>query len=169
MQKLTTYLWLAPIFVLIQILLLNNIQFFRYINPLVYLILIITLPQDTEKWFIILYAFFIGILLDLFEGNMGLNSSSLVFIAFVIPYLHKFLIPRNSIDVKDKLNLQVLGLKIFSIYALSVIFLHHTFLFALENFSINGIIFLLFKVLLSSIITFIIIIIFQLFTFKVKE
>ena len=70
---------------------------------------------------------------------MGLNSSSLVFIAFVIPYLHKFLIPRNSIDVKDKLNLQVLGLKIFSIYALSVIFLHHTFLFALENFSINGI------------------------------
>tara|TARA_B000000565_G_C23653015_1_gene327400 strand:- start:25 stop:534 length:510 start_codon:yes stop_codon:yes gene_type:complete len=169
MQKLTTYLWLAPIFVLIQILLLNNIQFFRYINPLVYLILIITLPQDTEKWFIILYAFFIGILLDLFEGNMGLNSSSLVFIAFVIPYLHKFLIPRNSIDGKDKLNLQVLGLKIFSIYALSVIFLHHTFLFALENFSINGIIFLLFKVLLSSIITFIIIIIFQLFTFKVKE
>ncbi|MAO72270.1 MAG: hypothetical protein CMD02_07195 [Flavobacteriales bacterium] len=169
MQKLTTYLWLAPIFVLIQILLFNNIQFFRYINPLVYLILIITLPQDTEKWFIILYAFFIGILLDLFEGNMGLNSSSLVFIAFVIPYLHKFLIPRNSIDGKDKLNLQVLGLKIFSIYALSVIFLHHTFLFALENFSINGIIFLLFKVLLSSIITFIIIIIFQLFTFKVKE
>ena len=169
MKRLTIYLWLAPIFVLIQILLLNNIQFFRYINPLVYLILIITLPQDTEKWFIILYAFFIGILLDLFEGNMGLNSSSLVFIAFVIPYLHKFLIPRNSIDVKDKLNLQVLGLKIFSIYALSVIFLHHTFLFALENFSINGIIFLLFKVLLSSIITFIIIIIFQLFTFKVKE
>ena len=69
MQKLTTYLWLAPIFVLIQILLLNNIQFFRYINPLVYLILIITLPQDTEKWFIILYAFFIGILLDLFEAE----------------------------------------------------------------------------------------------------
>ena len=56
-------------------------------KPLIYLILIITLPQDTEKWFIILYHFlFIGILLDLFEGNMGLNSSSLVFIGFITPY-----------------------------------------------------------------------------------
>ena len=57
MKNLTTYLWLVPIFVLIQILLLNNIQFINYINPLVYLVLIITLPQDTEKWFIIIYAF----------------------------------------------------------------------------------------------------------------
>ena len=73
--------------------------------------------------------FFIGILLDLFEGNMGLNSSSLVFIAFVKPYLHQVLIPKNSIDDRDKLNLQVLGLKIFSMYALSVILIHHTFLF----------------------------------------
>lgn len=169
MKNLTTYLWLVPIFVLIQILLLNNIQFISYINPLVYLVLIISLPQDTEKWFIILYAFLIGILLDLFEGNMGLNSSSLVFISFITPYLHKFLIPKNSIDEKDKLNLQVLGLKTFSVYAMSVISIHHTFLFTLENFSSDGIIFLLFKVLLSSIITFIIILIFQLFTFKVKE
>ena len=37
--------------------LLNNIQFCGYINPLVYLILIITLPQDTEKWFIIIIYF----------------------------------------------------------------------------------------------------------------
>ena len=169
MKRLTIYLWLAPIFVLIQILLLNNIQFISYINPLVYLVLIITLPQDTEKWFIILYAFFIGILLDIFEGNMGLNSSSLVFIAFITPYLHKTLIPKNSIDDRDKLNLQVLGLKTFSVYAFSVIFIHHTFLFTLENFSSNDIIFLLFKVLLASIVTFVIILIFQLFTFKVKE
>ena len=52
---------------------------------------------------------------------------------------------------------------------MSVIFIHHTFLFTLENFSSSGIIFLLFKMLLNSIVTFIIILIFQLFTFKVKE
>ena len=169
MKNLTTYLWLVPIYILIQILLLNNIQFISYINPLVYLVLIIALPQNTEKWFIILYAFLIGILLDLFEGNIGLNSSSIVFIGFITPYLHKVLIPKNSIDEKDKLNLQVLGIKTFSVYAMSVIFIHHTFLFTLEHFSSSGIIFLLFKILLSSIITFIIILIFQLFTFKVKE
>ena len=49
MKNLTKYLWLAPLFVLIQILLLNNVQFINYINPLVYLLLIITLPQETEN------------------------------------------------------------------------------------------------------------------------
>ena len=133
MKNLTKYLWLAPLFVLIQILILNNVQFINYINPLVYLILIITLPQETEKWFIILYAFLIGVLLDIFEGNIGLNSSSLVFIAFISTYLHKIVIPKNSIDIKDKLTLQTLGLKTFSVYAMSIIFIHHLFLFSLEG------------------------------------
>ena len=55
--------------------------------------------------------FFIGILLDLFEGNLGINSSSLVFIGFITPYLYKVLIPKNSIDDRDKLNLQCFRIK----------------------------------------------------------
>jgi len=169
MKHIYSYLWLAPLFVLLQVLFLNNINFVSYINPLVYLILIITLPQDTEKWFLIIYAFFLGVLLDLFEGNIGLNSSSLVFISFFKPYLTKVLIPKNSIDEKDKLELKKLGIKTFSIYALILIFIHNLFLFLLEKFSFSFILPLLLEIILSTIITFIIILIFQLFTFKTKE
>jgi len=169
MKHIYSYLWIAPLFVLLQVLFLNNIQFVSYINPLVYLILIITLPQDTEKWFLIVYAFFLGILLDLFEGNIGLNSSSLVFIAFFKPYLNKVLIPKNLIDEKDKLGLKNLGIQTFSIYALMLIFIYNSFLFLLENFSFSPILPLILKVVLSTIVTFIIILIFQLFTFKTKE
>ena len=169
MKHIYSYLWIAPLFVLLQVLFLNNIQFVSYINPLVYLILIITLPQDTEKWFLIIYAFFLGILLDLFEGNIGLNSSSLVFIAFLKPYLHKVLIPKNLIDEKDKLGLKNLGIQTFSIYTLTLILIHNSFLFLLENFSFSPILPLIWKVVLSTIVTFIIILIFQLFTFKTKE
>ena len=169
MKHIYSYLWLTLLFVLLQVLFLNNIQFVSYINPLVYLILIITIPQDTEKWFLIVYAFFLGILLDLFEGNIGLSSSSLVFIAFLKPYLHKVLIPKNSIDEKDKLGLKNLGIQTFSIYALTLIFIHNSFLFLLEHFSSSSILLLLLKVILSTVVTFIIILIFQLFTFKTKE
>ena len=79
------------------------------------------------------------------------------------------MIPKNSIDIKDKLTLQTLGLKTFSVYAISIIFIHHLFLFSLENFSNSSILFLLLKVFLSTITTFIIILIFQLFAYKVKE
>ena len=169
MKHIYSYLWLAPIFVLLQVLFLNNIQFVSYINPLVYLILIITLPQDTERWFLIIYAFYLGILLDLFEGNIGLNASALVFISFFKPYLNKVLIPKNSIDEKDKLGLKNLGIQTFSIYALTLILIHNSFLFLLENFSFSPILPLILKVILSTIVTFIIILIFQLFTFKTKE
>ena len=169
MKHIYSYLWLAPLFVLLQVLFLNNIQFVSYINPLVYLILIISLPQDTVKWFLIVYAFFLGILLDLFEGNIGLNSSSLVFIAFFKPYIHKVLIPKNLIDEKDKLGLKNLGIQTFSIYALTLIFIHNLFLFLLEKFSFSFILPLLLEIILSTIITFIIILIFQLFRFKTKE
>ena len=169
MKHIYSYLWIAPLFVLLQVLFLNNIQFVNYINPLVYLILIITLPQDTKKWFLIVYAFFLGILLDLFEGNIGLNSSSLVFIAFLKPYLHTVLIPKNLIDEKDKLGLKNLEIQTFSIYALTIIFIHNSFLFLLEHFSSLSILLLLLKVISSTVVTFIIILIFQLFTFKTKE
>lgn len=169
MKHIYSYLWIAPLFVLLQVLFLNNIQFFSYMNPLVYLILIITLPQDTKKWFLIVYAFFLGILLDLFEGNMGLNSSSLVFIAFLKPYLYKVLIPKNLIDEKDKLGLKNLGIQTFSVYALTIIFIHNSFLFLLEYFSSSSILLLLLKVIASTVMTFIIILIFQLFSFKTKK
>ena len=169
MKHIYSYLWLAPLFILLQVLFLNNVQFNNYINPLVYLILIITLPQNTEKWFLIIYAFFLGLFLDLFEGNIGLNSSSLVFISFFKPYLTKVLIPKNSIDEKDKLELKNLGIKTFSIYALTLIFIHNLFLFLLEKFSFSFILPLLLEIILSTIVTFIIILIFQLFRFKTKE
>jgi len=168
MKHIYSYLWLAPLFILLQVLFLNNVQFNNYINPLVYLILIITLPQNTEKWFLIIYAFFLGLFLDLFEGNIGLNSSSLVFVSFFKPYLYNILILQNSIDDKDKLGLKNLGIQTFSIYALTLIFVHNSFLFLLERFSSLSILLLL-EIILSTVVTFIIILIFQLFTFKTKE
>ena len=169
MNDIYKYLWVVPSFILLQVLVLNNIQFVNYINPLVYILLLITLPQDTEKWFFIIFSFILGILLDVFEGNIGLNSSSLVFISFLLPYLHKVLIPKNSVDEKDRLSLKILGVRIFSVYAISVIFIHNLFLFFLEHFSTSGFFFIILKVVLSSIVTFIIIFTFQLFTLKSKE
>ena len=169
MKDIYTYIWVAPLFILLQVLFLNNIYFLSYINPLVYVILIITLPQNTEKWFLLIYAFILGFSLDILEGNLGLNSSALVFLSFIKPYINKVLIPKNLIDEKEKLNLKILGIKTFSVYALSLIFIHNSFIFLLEHFSTINLFYLTLKIILSSVVTYIIILIFQLFTFKTKE
>ena len=156
-------------FILIQVLILNQIDLFGYIDRLVYLILIITLPQSTPKWILILYGFSIGLLLDLFEGNIGLNSSSLVFLSYIKPYLEKITIPKNSVEDKDSLNLKNLGISIFSLHAFSLIFIHNIFLFMLDYFQSFDILFLILKIIISSLISFIVIIIFQIFGYKSRN
>ncbi len=169
MKNLYSYLWLIPLYTFLQVLILNNIQFINFINPLVYLIIIITLSQDTERWFILFISFILGIMLDVFEGNIGMNSSSLVFIGFLLPYIQNGIIPKNTIDEKEKLNLNNLGIQTFSIYSFTIILIHNLFFFILEHFSLENILFVILKVICSSIVTLIIIIIFQLFLSNQKD
>ena len=49
------------------------------------------------RWFILIYSFVLGISLDILEGNIGLNASSLVFTAFITPYIQKITISDHKI------------------------------------------------------------------------
>ena len=169
MKNIYQFVPLMIFLVLIQVLFLNQIDLFGYIDPFIYLILIIILPQNIEKWMILIFGVSTGILLDLFEGNLGLNMASLVFISYLKPYLQIITIPRNSVDEKEKLNLKILGFRIFSIHALSIIFFHNLFLFILDYFQNFNILFILFKITASSIITYIFILIIQIFSYKSKN
>ena len=135
--------------ILLQVLFLNNVNLFGYINPFLFLILLIKIPEETPKWSVLIYSFIIGIFLDLFHGNLGLHSSSLVFISYIKPYLYKWIIPAKSIDEKDYFTLQKAGLQIFSIYTLIIICIHNSILFLLENLYQIDITFILIKVVLS--------------------
>ena len=163
------YLLLMPIFILLQTLVLNNILFTSYINPLIYLVLIITLPQDIERWFILIYAFLLGISLDILEGNIGLNASSLVFTAFITPYIQKITIPNKSIEEKDYLTLETLGVKTFTLFSFSIILINHLFFFSLEIFNFSQKIHLLFQTISSSFVTYMLILIMQIFSLRKRK
>ena len=68
------YLSLLPLFVLLQVLVLNEVLFFSYINPYLYLALILSLPLKTPKWFLLVYAFFLGFFTA--NGNYLLKTGS---------------------------------------------------------------------------------------------
>ena len=167
MKKTYKYIWLLPVFVFIQVLILNEVQFLSYINPLFYITLIIILPQNTQKWFLLVFSFILGLMIDLFENNLGLHASASVLLAFMKPKIEKISIQKNSIDLKEEMNLQILGIRTFSIYTVILIIIHHGYIFLLQSQNINN--HLLIKTIFSSIITYVLIIIVQLFIFKEKK
>ena len=155
-----------PLFVFIQIYILNQVLFNGYINPYFYIMLIICLPQITPKWFLIIFGFFLGLSIDLFSGSLGFHSTSCILISFLKPSIEKIIIPKNTISNEQDILMERLGFKMFSIYAFIMISIHHIILFILAHFRISSLENMLGKVFLSSIITFIIIIISQFFFFK---
>ena len=155
------YIGLTFVYVATQILVLNKILFFTYINPFLYILLIITLPLSTPKWMLLIYAFILGLLIDVFCGSLGFHSTATVLISFIKPLISKITIPHNILSDTNEITLKKIGLKSFIIFSSLLIIIHNCCLFLLTHLDINLSIFL--KIIASSFITLILILITQLF------
>ena len=155
------YLGLLPLYVLLQVLVLNEVLFSAYINPFLYVLLIISLPLKTPKWFLLVYAFLLGFSIDIFSGSLGFHSTATVLIAFLKPFISKITIPHNILGDSDEITLKKVGPKSFITFSLFLILIHNSCLFMTEHLSINLALFG--KVLASSVATLIIVLITQLF------
>ena len=157
----TKYLFLLPVYVLLQALVLNQILFSTYINPFLYVILIISLPLKTPKWFLLFYAFLLGFLIDIFSGSLGFHSTATILIAFFKPFISKITIPHNILADTDEITLKKIGNKAFITFSLFLILIHNSCLFIIEHLSFD--LAIAGKILASSIVTLIIVLIAQLF------
>jgi len=155
------YLFLLPGYVLLQALVLNQVLFSAYINPFLYVILIISLPLKTPKWFLLFYAFLLGFFIDLFSGSLGFHSTATILIAFFKPFISKITIPHNILGDTDEITLKKIGNKAFITFSLFLILIHNSCLFIIEHLSFN--LAIAGKILASSIVTLIIVLIAQLF------
>jgi len=155
------YLGLLPLFILLQVLVLNEVLFFSYINPYIYLVLIINLPLKTPKWFLLFYAFTIGFLIDLFSGSLGFHSTATIFFSFIKPTIAKITIPYNILEDTDEITLNKIGTKSFVVFSLLMILTHSTILFVLEHLHLNF--YILGKIIASSLVTLVLILISEIF------
>ena len=155
------YLRLLPFYVLLQLVVLNEVLFSAYINPFLYVILIISLPLKIPKWFLLIYAFLLGFFIDLFSGGLGFHSTATILIAFIKPFISKITIPYNILGETDEITLKKVGNKAFITFSLFLILIHNSCLFITEHLSITLALFG--KIMASSLVTLIIVLITQLF------
>ena len=147
--------------VLIQVLIMNRINFYGFLNPYVYILFIMLLPFETPGWLILLLSFVTGITIDLFGGTLGLHAASSVFAGFMRPMIIKFVGEKPEYDITTQPKLQQMGLKWFIAYALLMIFAHHLFLNILDVFSFNEFWQTLLRVIVSTLFTFLFIMLFE--------
>lgn len=142
------------ILVLVQILVLNHINFLGYINPYVYILFIILFPVKNSRTLFIFLSFLLGLTIDLFSDSGGIHAAACVTIAYMRPVILKFSFGMIYEHQTIKFSNVEFGANLTYIVMLTVI--HHLILFALEVFSFSKIILTLQKTLFSSIFTIII-------------
>lgn len=142
--------------VLLQVLVLNNVQFLGYINPYLYILFILSLPVHTPRGFSLILAFALGLTIDTFSNTMGMHAFAAVLIAFL----------RNGViklftSLEDGNNptpsFYTFGVSAYVKYVVLMVFIHHSALFFLEAFSFSNFWFSLAKIILSSIVTILLI------------
>jgi len=140
---------------LIQVLLLDHINFLGFINPYLYILFIVIYPFTGNKGLLIFLAFLLGLTIDMFNDSGGIHAGASTFIAYARPALLKF-----AFGVSYEYNTMKLNVATFSqqlIYIGSMVLIHHLILFSLEIFSTEHILLLIKSTLFSGIFSLIVI------------
>lgn len=122
------------VLIMLQVLLLNNIQFSGYISPYLYVLFIITLPFSIPRWLLLVLAFITGIIIDIFMNTLGLHASATVFMAFLRPFILSSFSPRDGYEPGTRPVPADYGFGWFFKYSVLMVATHHLFYFFVETF-----------------------------------
>lgn len=139
------------VLVLLQVAVLNNINFLGYINPYLYVIFILLFPANNNRIVFIFLSFLLGMTIDLFSDSGGVHAAACVTIAFIRPVVLKFCFGSVYENLSIKFANVDFGAKV--IYFAILVSIHNLILFSLEIFNFNNILLILKKTLFSGIFT----------------
>lgn len=154
--------------VLLQALVLNNVAFNGFINPYLYVLFILMLPFETPKWLTLVSGFILGFTIDIFTNTLGMHLSASIFLAYSREYVLRLISPREGYDATSSPTISDMGIAWFVTYCSILVLLHHIFLFFVEAFRFTEFFTILWRAILSSFFTLLLIFIGQLFVYRKK-
>lgn len=127
--------WLA--LVAIQLLLLNHSYLSSWIYPNILILAILILPLSTNRIQVILFSFFTGFVLDVFNYGFGLNMFVFTFIGYLRYFIIRLLTQAETED-RELLSIKYKGFRWFITYSGILTFSGIVLYFFLEQFSFRN-------------------------------
>ena len=144
--------------VLLQVVLLNNINFLGYINPYYYIIFIFYYPVKKLDTAFLVTSFLLGLSIDFFTNSGGINAAATLFAAYLRLPVIRLVLGKSELEFSGFSFRKLKFGNAFSIMAILVV-IHHFIIFSMEYFNIKNIDIILVKTALTSIFTIILILI----------
>lgn len=152
--------------ILLQVIVINNIEVSVLLNPMVIVLFIISLPFNTPKWMLLISAFLLGIIVDLFMNTPGILAFTSVLVAYLRPSILILLQPREGYFIGSSPQVSDLGWTWFLQFSIVLTFIFHLIYFIILGFSQDHFLLMLWKSIISTFFSLLVIFLFQLFTVK---
>ncbi len=121
--------------VLLQVIIFNNVALFGFVNPFIYLLFIILLPFETPKALSLIFAFVIGISIDLFTNTIGIHAASTVLVTYLRPTILQYFAPRDGYEVNTTPRIAFYGVLWFIKYAGVIVIIHSISFYLIDAFT----------------------------------
>ena len=152
MINLLRGLFYFVVFVLIQVLVLNNLHFLRIATPFLYLYFIIKLPVGMSQTKVVFFSFLAGLAIDMFSNTPGMHAAACTLAGFLREPLIRFYMGK---DLPEGIypSYKTFGYGGFFRYAVTFIIIQHVALFLLESLTFFDPVFLALRIFASVAMT----------------
>ena len=137
---------------MVQVLVLNQMHILGYATPFLYIYFILKLNTRISRNALMLWAFTLGLLVDMFGNTPGMNAASATLLAFSRTSILR-LVTLRDMDEGFRPSVRSLGLSSFSRYIFLSCSLFCSVLFLIDTFSFYDLPVLCLKILSSIIST----------------
>ena len=152
--------------VLLQVLIFNNILIFRMISPFFYILFILLLPFYTPRALLLFLSFALGLTVDIFTNTPGVHASACLLTGFIRPGVLQLISSHETVESAAAPRIENMGFQWFVGYASFLVIIHHLFLFFIEAFTFEGFLITLLRVILSSVLSVVLIVLSQFLIFR---
>ena len=151
--------------VLVQVLVFNRLNFFGFINPMVYILFLYWYPIKENRAAFIGLGFLLGFAIDFFSDTLAIHTASTITIAYMRPAIMRFVFGVNYEFQSFKLSNSTKAQQITFLALLIIV--HHLVFFTLEIFSFANLLLILKKTLFIGLATLVLCLLFgSLFSVK---
>lgn len=153
-KTIFTNLVLLVCLVIVQVLVCNSIMLFNVAMAFVFIYVIIRLPMDLSVNWLLTWAFFSGLSVDIFSDTPGVNSLACTILAMLKrPMLYAY-VPRDDRTKNIVPSLMSLGFSVYGKYLLSMSCIYCLLAFTIEYFNFADVKEIVIMTVASSSFTF---------------
>lgn len=161
-MRWSKYILYLLLIVLLQVLLFDHLQIAGWGLPMIYVLFLMNLPIQVPRWAEMLVGASVGLVFDIWNSSLGVNMAGCIAFSYLRPILLDKMV-LNLERVKGEIYGRSVGRIEYAKCLALLTTMHHLMVFTLEAWSLQNWWIILLQTLISSIMTILIILAYDLF------